>query len=682
MDAADPSMLEAAASALVTILDPQRLVFLVCGVALGLLVGILPGIGGTAGTALLLPFTFGMDPATAFAFLLGLGAVNSIGDTIPAVLFGVAGGASGQATVLDGHQMARRGEGGRALSAAYSASLMGGLFGALLLGVSIPLFRPILTYVQSPQLLALSLFGISMVALLSGSTPLRGLAAAGFGILLALVGSDPSTGTSRWTFGTLYLYDGLPLVPVALGLFALPELADLAVRRTAFARGGGDDVGSGMRAGLGDALRNWFLILRCSWLGALLGAIPGIGSSVVDWIAYGHAMSTEKGARRTFGTGDVRGVIAPEAAVCAKDGGALVPTIVFGVPGSSSMAILLVAFIAHGLVPGPDMITRNLEITYSMVWSLAIANVFGAGICFLLSRQLAKIALIPFSIIIPVMLSLIVIGAFEGNRSWGDLYVLLTFGLIGWLMKQTRWPRPPLILGLVLGGMIERYLFIATTRYGTSWLLGPLVIVLLTLAAIVFLVPLVRQIREFGGVGTLVGAFGRPRLRASTLFGVVLLAVTGYMVSEVDTFARRAQLVPELVGWTVLVVVAASLALEAFRRPATSGGRGVIHMDLVADHDGLAGPVIGRRLARFFVWLLAFFAGMATVGVFVTMLAFIGGYMRLENREPWVRVLMVALGATVFAYLVFDRMLSIPWPPTLIADLVPAARSLDLPGIR
>ena len=374
-------MLHAATEALLIILDPTRMMFLAAGCIMGLVLGILPGIGGIAGTALLLPFTFDMDPYTAFAFLLGLGATTATGDPIPAILFGVPGGAGSAATILDGLPLAKKGEAGRALSAAYMSSLMGGLFGACLLAVSIPILRPVMLFIGSPELLAFSVFGISMVAVLSGNAPLRGLTGACFGILIAMIGSDPQTGTLRWTLDSLYLWDGMPLVPLTLGLFALPELCDLAIARTSIAADSALKLGTktGMWLGVQDCFRHWWLILRCSWIGAGLGAVPGIGGAVVDWVAYGHAIQTEKGASQTFGTGDIRGVIASESANNAKEGGALVPTVAFGVPGSAGMAILLGAFLIHGLVPGPDMLTKNLSVTYSMVWSVAIANILGRG---------------------------------------------------------------------------------------------------------------------------------------------------------------------------------------------------------------------------------------------------------------------------------------------------------------
>ena len=405
------------------------MVFLFGGVCMGLALGILPGIGGLAGTAMLLPFTYAMDPATAMALLLGLGATTTTADPISAIVLGAPGHAASAATAIDGYQMTKRGEGGRALGAAYMSALIGGLFGAALMAVVLPIMRPLILFIGSPELLGLAVFGISMVAVLSGNTPLRGLTCACFGMMLAMIGSDPQTGTLRWTLDSLYLWEGLPLVPVVLGIYALPELCDLLVARTAVVqRGKMMDTKAGLLMGMKDCFRHWWLVLRCAWIGSAMGMIPGIGVSVIDWISYGHALRTEKDAQKSFGLGDVRGVIAAEAATNSREGGALVPTVVFGVPSSAGMAILLGAFLMHGLVPGPDMLTKNLDITYAMVWSLAFANILGSGLCFLFSGQFAKLSTLRYSLILPLVLCLIYIGAFEGKREWGDLYSLLFFG--------------------------------------------------------------------------------------------------------------------------------------------------------------------------------------------------------------------------------------------------------------
>lgn len=271
-------MLNEAGSAFLTLMDPTRLFFLFGGVMVGLSLGVIPGLGGIVGMALLLPFTFSMDPYSAMALLLGMGSVTTTSDTIPAVLFGVPGTTGSAATVLDGHPLAKQGQAGRAFGAAYSASLIGGLFGALLLAVSIPVLRPIMLYIGSPELLAISFFGLSMVAVLSGRAPLRGLAGGCLGLMIAMIGSDPQSGTLRWTMGTLYLFDGLSLVPITLGLFAIPELADMAISRKSIAGDHVIDSRSGQWQGVKDTFTHWWLTLRCAWLGASLGAVPGRGA--------------------------------------------------------------------------------------------------------------------------------------------------------------------------------------------------------------------------------------------------------------------------------------------------------------------------------------------------------------------------------------------------------------------
>ena len=679
-------MAAAAGKAFITLMEPHRLMYLMLGCMMGLVLGIVPGIGGLAGTAMLLPFTFGMDPYSAFALLLGLGATTATGDPIPAILFGVPGGAASAATVLDGFPMAKRGEAGRALSAAYMSSMMGGIFGAMLLAVSIPILRPVMLYLGSPELLAFSVLGISMVAVLSGSAPLRGVAAGCLGIMIAMIGSDPQTGTLRWTMDSLYLWDGLPLTLILLGLFALPELCDLLIARTTISKEiDKDNIYKGQWQGVKDCFDNWWLIVRCSWIGGGIGSIPGISASVVDWLAYGHALKTEKGASLTFGKGDVRGVIASESSNNAKEGGALVPTVAFGVPGSATMAILLGAFLIHGLVPGPDMLHKNLDITYAMVWSVALANILGAGACYAFSPQFARLATLRYTLILPAVLSIVYIGAFEASRSWGDLFALLLFGVFGWLMKQFKWPRPPLVLGLVLGDSIERYMFISIERYGFSWLARPVVVVLLAMAIIGVVRPFLHDLRLQGGIGKLLTSFQAPKFKPQQLFTIFFIAIIGMMVATALPWAFAAKLVPMIVGSLALLVAGLSLFNELCRKPTAVAAVSLvdqaqaeveqkIHMDLESDTGHLPLRTIVTRSARFFASLLVFMALMALIGLIPTAAIFVIVFMRLEGSENWKLVIPYVVVLLLGIYIAFDWFMAIPWPPTLLGWLVPAAK--------
>jgi len=681
-------MLQAAYEALfVHILNWPTLGLLFLGVCMGLFLGILPGIGGIAGTAMLIPFTYSLEPAAAMALLLGLAATNNTSDQISAIVLGAPGSASSAATTLDGFPMTKRGEAGRALGASYMASLMGGLFGAAVMGLALPLVRPIILYIGSPELLAMAVFGISMVAVLSGNTPLRGLTCACFGILLAMIGSDPQTGTLRWTMGQLYLWEGLPLVPLTLGIFALPELADLMIARTSVTSVNKKvNLNAGLYQGIKDCFDNWFLVVRCSALGSTLGAIPGIGASVIDWLSYGHALRTEKGAQQTFGKGDVRGVIAAESATNSREGGALIPTVVFGVPGSAGMAILLGAFLVHGLVPGPDMVTTNLSITYSMVWSIAIANILAAGICFLLSGQFAKLATLRYSLFLPGVLCLIYIGAFQSKREWGDLYSLLFFGVLGWALKHFKWPRPPLVLGFILGSILERYMFISIQRYGWDWVFNPLVILLFSLAALSLFRPLLQDVRAHGGVKGLLSDFGAPKFSWSNALPVFLLVLFGAMMMEAVTWNPLAKIVPTIVGSAAIVFCALALITQVSKRStvkmASLGERAMaqvqqkIHMDVTSTLTEMPVPTMLARGAVFFGWLVAFLISMATIGLIPTVPLFVVAFMRFEAREPWRIVLPYALVMGVFIYLVFDWGLALPWPPSLLGDTFPDLRGV------
>ena len=687
----EQGMFDAAGAAFVMLADPWRLLMLFTGVILGLVLGILPGIGGLAGTALLLPFTFNMDPIAAMALLLGLGSTTATGDPIPAILFGVPGGAGSAATVLDGLPMAKRGEASRALSAAYMSSMMGGIFGAILMGISLPLLRPIMLYIGSPELLSFAVLGISMVAVLSGNTPLRGLTVAGLGLMISMIGSDPQTGTLRWTLDTLYLWEGPPLVPIILGLFALPELADLAIGRTAIAGNMARTDRRGMIHGTRDCFEHWWLVLRCSWLGAALGAVPGIGGAVIDWLAYGHAMRTEKGAPQSFGRGDVRGVIASESANNAKEGGALVPTVAFGVPGSAGMAILMGAFMIHGLVPGPDMLSKHLHITYSMVWSIALANIVGAGLCYLFSERFARLATLRYTLIMPAVLGIIYIGAFQGARNWGDLWTLLIFGILGWTMKQMKFPRPPLVLGLVLGEIVERYLFISIQRYGLTWFQRPIVLGLFALALLGLVRPLVQDVKAHGGVKGMLSGFGAPRFTIQNLYSVFMICLIGAMVWQAMSWNFSAKIVPLIVGSLALTFCTVGLLNDVFRKPEDQMELGLaslaqkqverkaeakIHMDLESDTDHVPVNQIAVRALLFFGWLLAFMGSMAVIGLIPTVPLFVIMYMRLEGPERWSIIVPYAVLLTVFIWIVFDQLLTIPWPPTYLGGWVPALKGL------
>jgi len=667
----------------------ERLMFLFTGVIMGLILGVIPGLGGLVGLALLLPFTYHMDPYSAIALMLGLGSVTVTSDTIPAVLFGVPGTVGSAATILDGHPMAKNGEAGRAFGAAFTSSVLGGVFGACLLAVSIPILQPLMLKMGTPELLAICIFGLSLVAVLSGGTPFKGLAGVCIGLLVATAGEDAQTSTHRWTFDLLYLWEGLPVVPFALGLFAIPELADMMIARMKIAGNNKIEKSWSQVQGVKDAFANWWLILRCSFIGSALGSIPGIGASIIDWIAYGHAAQTVKGADQTFGKGDVRGVIASESSNNAKEGGALVPTIAFGVPGSASMALFLGAFLIHGITPGPKMLAEQLDITYLMVWSVGLANILGAGLCFAFTGVLAKIAQVRITVLVPVVLAITFVGAFQGSRDWGDIHALLLFGCIGWTMKRMKWPRPPAILGFVLGHLIENYMFISVNRYGFEWLSKPIVATMLVLTLVSIAIPMYRTFkRKNDEVGEPKGfGFYKKNINGDFWFTSLVAIMFIYVLWESSQWEMLgAKLVPQTVGWGALFfsvfMIISSLFFNAgeMQRPKTvvsHDEKKVAHYDLTTDLSHLEKPVLRRRVLGYFGWCLAFIGIAHVIGILPSMFVLVLGLMRFEGRESWKMTLIVSSSLFAFAYSLFHLLLHIPWAPALLGDWFPVLRTMS-----
>jgi len=479
-------MLQTFFQALLEVLKWNALSFMLIGIVVGFWVGLLPGIGGATTLALMLPFVYRMAPVQAFAFLLGMHSVVSTTGEITSILFGIPGEATTVATILDGHAMAKNGQAGRALGASLTSSLIGAVVGAAALALAIPIVRPLVLTFGSPEFFMLAIVGIAFIASLSGRGPrglVRGFLTGCLGLLLAAVGQDPQQGIQRYTLQQLYLWNGLDLVPVLVGFFAIPEIIDLAVRGTAIAADAPLGRLSQVRDGVIDAFRHIWLIIRCSLIGTYIGIIPGVGGGVAQWIAYAHAVQSAKtpAERDGFGKGDVRGVLGPGAAVNSKEGGALIPTIAFGVPGSSAMAILLGGFFVVGLVPGPDMLTKHLDVTMSMVWTIVVANIIAVVASFVFLNRLARLTNIRGALLIPFLALLTFLGAYTSNNSLNDILVALVFGSLGYLMVRYRWPRAPLVLGLVLGEVAERYLWISVARYGSAWLARPIVVLLILL---------------------------------------------------------------------------------------------------------------------------------------------------------------------------------------------------------
>ena len=484
-------MIEAFVSGFWQVLAWPAFGYLLIGIAIGFFVGLLPGLGGLATLALMLPFSYTIkQPVEAFCFLLGMLAVTATTGDITSILFGIPGEGSSAALILDGYPMSKKGEAGRALGAAIMSSVFGAIIGALALALSIPIMRPLVLLFGSPELFIIAIMGITFIGTLAGASLPKGLLAGGVGLMLAAIGVDPQTGALRYTFGSLYLWDRLDIIPVVVGLFAIPEIVDLAVRGTSISEVPKTKL-VGVMEGVKDTFRHFWLTMRCSLIGVYFGVLPVLGANVAQWIAYAHGVQGVKDA----GKGAVEGVLGPGAANNSTRGGDLIPTVAFGIPGSASMALLLGALLIVGLNPGPEMLKQHLDVTFAMVWVLIIANLIVAALCFLILNQLAALTFIRGALLIPFLLFFVFLGSFTANNSLNDLIVTLIFGAIGYFMVLYGWPRPPLILGLILGKIAENYLWISTAAYGAKWLLFPSVIILILITIVVVVYPTIKERR-------------------------------------------------------------------------------------------------------------------------------------------------------------------------------------------
>ncbi|MEO1602872.1 MAG: tripartite tricarboxylate transporter permease, partial [Pseudomonadota bacterium] len=484
--------LPALAEAFSLIFAPEALLYLVAGVLLGLCVGVFPGLGGIAGLSLVLPFIYGMDAVSGLALMVGLVAVIPTSDTFASVLLGIPGSSASQATVLDGFPLSKRGQAARALAAAFASSLFGGLFGAVLLTFFILIARPIVLGFGVPELLLLTVLGFAMVGVLAGRSLLKGLIAVGLGMSVGAIGEAPAQGSPRMDFGHWYLQDGFTLVVIGLGIFAIPEIVALLRQDRAISEDA--KLGAGWWDGVADWWRNKWLSLRCAAIGVVVGVIPGLGGSVVDWIAYGHAVQTTRD-RAKFGKGEIRGIIGPESSNNAKEGGGLVPTLLFGIPGSGSMAVFIGGMILLGYEAGPQMVRDDLPITYTVVWSLALANVVGAGLCIFLSGGIARLTTIRFPLLAPFLFMMIAFAAFQSKQTLWDLAALSAIGMLGIFMRRFDWSRPAFLIGFVLADQAEVYTYqvtqLASARMRTGgteammdYLFSPISIVLIVIIAV------------------------------------------------------------------------------------------------------------------------------------------------------------------------------------------------------
>lgn len=648
------------------------------GIAIGFVVGILPGLGGPTAMALMLPFVFKMSAVEAFAFLLGMTAVTATTGDITSVLFGVPGEPTTASTIVDGHAMARNGETGRALGAVLMSSLVGAVFAGVALGAAIPIIRPLVLSFGSPEFFMLSILGISFVAALSGEDALKGLVAGGIGLMLATIGLDPISGIQRYTFGQLFLWDGVGLVPITIGFYAIPETIELAILGTSISTKEVGELG-GVMEGVKDTFRHWWLVIRCSALGTLTAIIPGMGAATTQWLAYAHAVQSSPNKER-FGKGDVRGVLGPGAANNSTLGGSLITTIAFGVPASVIMAILLGAFIIQGIVPGPDMLLPppkgHLDLTYSFVWVIIISNIITVAICFVFLKPIARVTQVRGGIIIPIILILIYLGAFAEKNAFEDMLVVLFFGALGWIMEKLEWPRPPVLLGLVLGPLAENRLFLSTDNYGWAWTTRPAVIGIFALTLFGIFYPMIKGRREererardnISAPQSIEGA-PQPRMQfgAAALFTVVIAILLTLALWQSRNFGYRAGLFPWVIGTPTLILALGQLARDVYgKKKKKIAGLA----ESVETHIEIAPEIVRQRTLAILLWTIGFFVAIWLLGFSYAVPLTLFLYLKFGGNEKWPMTIAVTFFTWLFYWSLFEWLLKVPFPEGLLIELI------------
>jgi TctA family transporter len=490
--------LDVAFSTLFDLLTTPRLLFLMAiAVPMGVFFGSTPGLGGKLGLVLLIPFVYNMDQLTGAVFLCAMHAVVHTGGSIPSILIGVPGDGPAAATALDGYAMTKKGEAGRALGASFGASTVGGLLGAMFLGLSLPILEPIILNFSPAEFFLLAILGITFIATLSGDSFVKGMIVGLFGLMCAFIGLDPSTGSPRFTFGQIWLWDGLSVIVAVLSMFAVPEMISLGVKGRAYdisAETAAKLQGSSSSPepvsrkvsyaqifhGMRDVAQHKWLVLRCSLLVAAIGVIPGLGGDAAAWMAYGHTVQSSKHPER-FGKGEVAGVIGAETGSCAKEAGSLLPTLFFGVPGSSGMAIMLGAFLMLGIQPGPTMLTEHVNIVWSLIWALVIANIFAVIMLTATGPWIGRLGTMKASFLIPYVLVFALLGCYLYGGIWQNLILVLVMGSLGYLFKRHDWPRAPFIIGVILGKIAEDSLQKAIGLFGASFFWRPISLILIAM---------------------------------------------------------------------------------------------------------------------------------------------------------------------------------------------------------
>ena len=674
--------------------DPLFWLLLLAAVVLAGPVGMIPGVGSLAIVAIALPFVIlNLDPAFGLLFIAGILALNNTMDSIPAILLGYPTVGT-QVTVLEGFQLSQRGRSARTLGAVYAVSTIGGLIGAFLLALALPLIRPFIVNMSFPEITSMALFGIAMVSILSHGAIMKGLAVAAVGLIVGTIGLSPFSVEPRFTFGQLYLAEGLPIIPVVLGLFALPEIVDLTMTGRPVAAGGDVSYREVFR-GIREGLRAWRIAIRGGLIGMGLAIIPGVGEGVIGWFTYVIGMVVSKD-KSQFGKGSLEGLLAVESAQSAQNGGQAIPTLGFGIPGSTSWALMLTGLLSFGIAPGLGMLGQHLDITMGIVLTIGIGNLLVVLVAIALTPQLARLTLIPYPFIGGILLPLVFLSAYQSSYLLGDLWVLLATGAFGMALKWFGWPRPPFILAFILGPIIESNAWPAIEALGPlSFVTRPYSLGILVLGSVFigFMIWAVKR-RAYlqaspaglqenlppieGGAGPSPEGTGHPmneppsgtagfraRWRWEYLLWLVLLAWVGaYILPQTFDYRGGSRFLPLWASIAFLAFMAVLAARTVF------SPKGETQIMDIGMRSGTGNEAF-RRLLITVAWIGGFVLAIGTVGFQISAVLFPLVFILLNvPLRGWTRlwVLVPVSLAAIVTFGVMEELLHVFWPEPFIRN--------------
>jgi TctA family transporter len=650
---------------------------------LSIIVSVIPGVSSIMVMAVTLPFILIRvhDPVMGIVMLSTIVGTNQVLDSVPAILLGLPQ-SSTQVTFLEGHQIARRGKAAHLLGAVFAVSAIGSVVGSLVLAGVIPMIRPFVLGFSFGEIAVIALSGLAMVSILSRGAMIKGLTAATIGLMLGVVGAEAFTGSQRYIYGWWELTEGLPIIAVVTGIFALPEILDLALRGQAVAGTSQhisqSEVWSGFRYGL----RTWKVAIRQSLFGVGMGAIPGIGSGVIDWLSYAFGMIWSKD-RSQAGKGWLDGVLFTESAQCSKEAGQAIPALALGLPGGAGWVLVIVAMLAYGISPGPQMLGEYAHLTIVMVISLALGNVALVVLGLFASRQIVRLTVIPYAAIAAIIGPLVILTAYVDFGSWIALPILFIFTGIGLVMKIYGWPRPPLILGFILGPIIESNLYSGISVHGVTGLLTRPLTISLFIAVTVATVLLNKAMATAtqteleldssaaGLTGTPTatatapagrGPMGMPTLtwRWENMVPLALMVLGTIAIVESMDFRPRAQPLPM---WTSIGMVVLSTVLFIKGSFVTQGnGDPAQIMDLGLISRGAEGA---QRRVKILAGLFGlFFLVALALGLPIAALTFAGltPIVLMEGKYKWLASIIAVSLVSIFIFFFANYLMGIIWP--------------------